>query len=159
MAVAAGLAVMLWGYVITGAVGIAGTALGSWLTGRTQTNNLRLNIDAENKRAQTAEKRRIYASCVAGLDAGYTGVLTEINYRSKPSTPAKIAAIQEREASFLKTLNTVAELELVASKEVVNLAGKILTMLGNLDEINPDDFRSLRSDLHKAMRADLGVPD
>jgi hypothetical protein len=61
----------------------------------------------------------------------------EINYRSKPSTPEKIAAIQEREASFLTALNTVAELELVASKEVANLAGKILTMLGNLDEVKP----------------------
>ena len=150
---------MLWGYVITGAVGIAGTALGSWLTGRTQTNNLRLNIDAENKRAQTAEKRRIYASCIAGLDAGYTGVLTEINYRSRPSTPERIAAIQEREAPFLTALNTVAELELVASKEVANLAGKILTMLGNLDEVNPDEFHSLRSELHRTMRSDLDVPD
>jgi hypothetical protein len=51
-----------------GVIGVGGTYLGAWLTGRTQTANLKLSIDAENKRNRLAEKRRIYASCLASYE-------------------------------------------------------------------------------------------
>lgn len=81
-----------WAVLITGAVGVGGTALGAWLNGKTQTKTLRLSLDAENDRARLAEKRRIYARCTtafltmerAGRDfqnaaAGQGGYNAELN--------------------------------------------------------------------------------
>jgi hypothetical protein len=54
--------------LVTGAVGIAGiggTILAAWMTAKGQTSNLLLGVDAEDRRAQLAEKRRIYAAYLA----------------------------------------------------------------------------------------------
>lgn len=60
-----------WTTLITGIVGavigVAGTSLGAWLTGRTQTANLQLSIDAERERTRIADKRQTYARCLASL--------------------------------------------------------------------------------------------
>jgi hypothetical protein len=60
-----------WTTLITGIVGavigVAGTSLAAWLTGRTQTANLQLSIDAERERTRIADKRQTYARCLASL--------------------------------------------------------------------------------------------
>ena len=60
-----------WTTLITGiaggVIGVGGTSLGAWLTGRTQTANLKLSINAERERARIADKRQTYARCLASL--------------------------------------------------------------------------------------------
>ena len=50
-----------------GLVGVGGTYLGAWRTGRTQTTNLKLSIEAEREQARLADKRQVYARFVHRL--------------------------------------------------------------------------------------------
>ncbi len=61
---------MLWGYAITGIVGLAGIGGTLWsgrLAAKSAVQTLTLSISAEDRRAKVAEKRRIYAAYLASL--------------------------------------------------------------------------------------------
>jgi hypothetical protein len=67
------LGVIVTGVVVGSASGIIGAICGAWMTGRSQIAGLKLGIAAENERAKIAEKRRVYARCIAALhDASLT---------------------------------------------------------------------------------------
>jgi hypothetical protein len=160
-------AMIPWAVLITGAVGIGGTALGAWLNGRTQTKTLQLSISAENERAQLARKRQMYADCMTAFTAVIftIAVLEQELARKKESS-------QDAQAQYQKavdaTFTALAALELGAPREVSSPALKLKDKLVELssatlgrestDSIG-GQIPSLRKDLKRAMRADLGEPD
>ena len=75
---------MLWGYAISGLVGIVGTSLGAWLTGRWQTTNLKLSLDAEAIRAQRAEKIELYAAFHTAYHAFFVISTSSIDRTQEP---------------------------------------------------------------------------
>jgi len=152
---------MLWGYVITGAVGIVGTALGSWLTGRKQTSNLRLSISTENERAHKAEKRRVYVRHLAALTDLMT---TSFKWHSAEKTgiegEAKLAIALELGGKIAVARTTSFEVDLISTPEIRELAVSATTAIENYWPLGqgPHDFEKVRSQLIRAMRADLGEP-
>jgi hypothetical protein len=55
------------GVLVGSASGVCGAVLGAWINGRSELAGLRLNIEAQNERARFADKRGIYAQCLAAL--------------------------------------------------------------------------------------------
>jgi hypothetical protein len=160
------MSVVLWGYVITGAVGIAGTALGSWLTGRTQTNNLRLSIRAESDRAKVAEKRRIYSRCLAAF-GDFINAQVKLHSFTGQSSDSDFgrALLGELTTAASEVFKTANELLLIAPKDVGNLADSASDALTRYPGGDPTkdsrvaEYRHLRDQLILAMRADLGELD
>lgn len=54
---------------VVGLAGIGGTLLSARLTSKSDAENLRTSISAEDAGAKLAEKRRIYANCIAAITA------------------------------------------------------------------------------------------
>jgi hypothetical protein len=52
---------------LLGLAGIGGTLLSARLTSKSDAENLRTSISAEDARSRVVEKRRIYAKCLAAL--------------------------------------------------------------------------------------------
>jgi len=132
---------------ITGAVGLAGiggTLLSARMTGRSDAENLRTSISAEDERAKLAEKRRVYASCLASLTA--TGLVSTGNSPNPESVTN----------AFMSATCALFEVRLIAPREVGELAG---TALGRLLGSEFGGFADVVTRLTSAMRADLGEPD
>jgi hypothetical protein len=55
---------------VVGLAGIGGTLLSARMTGKSDAANLRMSVSAEDTRAKLAEKRRIYANCLAAIVGG-----------------------------------------------------------------------------------------
>jgi len=161
------------GILITGIVGVAGiggTILAAWMTGRSQTVNLKLSIDAENDRANRAEKRRVYAhfhACFAAVIRP-TVMLRAAYQPGAPQAdrvPAESTLGKAHDALFEAT----GELMLLAPPPVNEIAEKVLqSVLDYADATHagepPDDsfaaqLEELENSIYSAMRADLGVPD
>lgn len=105
-----------WQTLITGAVGVAGiggTILAARMTSKSQTANLKPGIGAENERARRAEKRLIYARCLASYEAMLTQVLV---FRDAGD---RAESLDERSATEMSAVVSamnvvVAELMLIA---------------------------------------------
>jgi hypothetical protein len=144
-----------------GVIGVGGTYLGAWLTGRTQTANLKLSIITENERARIAEKRRIYARF---LMACAEVVKTQIHGTTQPEEApgtAKLAAASDYSTAIAAVMASAAEVELIASDEVGKLAEDLRVVLPAYKpsaQRNPGDYEDMLRQLLKAMRADLGEP-
>jgi hypothetical protein len=96
---------------ITGAVGIsgvAGTILAARITSTSATKDLQLSITAENDRQHKAEKRRLYAVCLATITE-YN--LASIKYRR---THSRGVAGKLRDAMILALGNA----SLIASRKL-----------------------------------------
>jgi hypothetical protein len=145
-----------WGVLITGIVGVGGTALGAWLNGRMQTKTLRLGINAENERARLAERRRVYAHSLAAIDKLHMTGVKEVAYRGKVPNDALMATIRERFDALNVLHVVVSELELIATGEVWRLVNQIVPLLLDYQNLNQVDYQRLRNGLRVAMRADLG---
>jgi hypothetical protein len=148
-----------WAVLITGVVGIGGTALGAWLNGRTQTKTMQLSLAAENERARLAEKRRVYVAHQAALNRLFTasqlsGTPTEREYSSLADA---------RTALYTAT----AEVVLIAPKNMQQTARDILVQMlkfalsvqEDRSTPLPDELNDNRVKLLEAMRADLGEMD
>jgi hypothetical protein len=156
-----------WAILITGVVGVGGTALGAWLNGRTQTKTLRLSLDAENKRARLADKRRVYVSCIAAISEVFNAILKVSMFPDK-SGGVRESLLSEYSAALASLLNATSELQLVGPESMIGLARDIYEPFvldiapGPLSEEIRERFREigeLREQLLAAMRADLGETD
>ena len=155
-----------WATVITGIVGgvigVGGTSLGAWLTGRTQTANLKLSIDAERERAQLADKRQTYARCLASLtEVVFAGAKLD-DYGGHVSAEERrslVLALHETLAPMVVATN---DMRLVASESLGELADdvarKVALAVGEIERGIDSDFvfAPLRQQLYQAMRGDLG---
>jgi hypothetical protein len=115
------------------AVGIGGTA---WVAKRAResasadiaanlesaTQNLRLSIWAENRRAQEDTKRRAYAACIAALNAMWPAVHEHRQAHQSGDPGLKAARWSELANAQVALLNALAEVELIAPGDVVGAA-------------------------------------
>ncbi len=159
-----------WQLVITGAVGVGGTALGAWLNGRMQTKNLRLGLDAENERARLAEKRRIYAACISAANELIVAV-SNYNMSREEKDRARTDADYNKVAEARNVFqNLVSEVTLIAPHDISNQAWKFRQVLmryviskaeDGIGETKKDSDNAgfLLGKLLATMRADLGGPD
>jgi hypothetical protein len=156
---------MLWGYAISGIVGIVGTSLGAWLTGRWQTTNLRLSLNAESQRAELAEKRQIYASFHSAYH-NYTTISTSsIDIKGEPGrtlyNQALTALLDITDQLSVTAPTSVSRLAMELTKAITEYAAarkldRDTTMIDH-DAIYPDQLDPVRTKLIKAMRKDLGI--
>jgi hypothetical protein len=149
-----------WGILVTGLVGVAGiggTVLATWMTGKSQTTNLRISIGAENERARLAEKRQIYVRYLAASGELINAMAKQHALGEEADDALSTALVYERGAAFTSVLNTLGELLLIAPKHVMLLADSAGATIGG---VSPDagEFRRVREALLLAMRADLGEP-
>lgn len=141
-----------WAVLITGAVGVGGTALGAWLNGRMQTNNLRLSLDAENKRARVAEKRAIYAHYNSASSRLWLVGTSSEDRKTEPGRSNHAHAVQDY-------FDSAGEVALIAPNNIRSLMTEITQDFVHLRAIRSPEFRTKREALSRAMRADLGEPE
>jgi hypothetical protein len=146
-----------WDVLVTGAVGIAGIGGTLWSGKR--------SINAENDRANKADKRRIYAACQAALVEIWTAAVEYELSRSKLRRRTGAVALgKQRDAMY----RTTSEARLIASSEVEALLDVVtrrtlryITAIDtgdeNLDSLS-QEIGDLRKRLNDAMRADLDEP-
>jgi hypothetical protein len=153
----AGWPVVDWATVVTGVVGLAGiggTLLSAKLTSKSDAANLRTSIAAEDARAKVAEKRRIYANCLAALSA-YVAAKTVPLTNLPPE--AGIRFREEINRTQLAAANAVYEVQLIGPSEVALLANTTLLPLLNADRAAPGlGIGKAIGRLTTAMRLDLG---
>lgn len=144
---------MDWGTVvpaaITGVVGLAGIGgalLSARMTGKSDAENLRTSISAEDRRARLAEKRRIYANCLATLTIAATA-------------RAEAHDRQGAAAALVAAANAAFEVKLIAPRTVCGFTDPAMSRLAN-SEFGKADNRSADAiaELAHAMRVDLGEP-
>jgi hypothetical protein len=150
-----------WAVLITGAVGIGGTALGAWLNGRAQTKTLRVSLNAENERARLAEKRAIYARCNAAITR-LDPIATSSEDRNTEPGRSNLANAQKG------YFDMAAEAALIAPSQIRSLIAEITGLfVWGKGTFSDQDRKTAwhqkiltkRRELILAMRADLGEPD
>ena len=143
---------------ITGAVGIAGvagTVVSARSASKSATKDLMLQINAENNRANLAEKRRVYAACMAALSETYgitLGYATDAEVGSE-----SYKAVFQR--SYRSLVAIVPEVNLIAPTEVRELLSKCVGWFTSRplrgEKKEGTDFNAIRRPLYDSMRADL----
>ena len=135
---------------------------------RQTANNLVVSINAEDKRADVATRRRIYAACLAAFQQVSRAA---VNYRTARTTQAeeeRKPLIEKQEVAQDKMYQAVSELLLIAPYDVVQLVDTLSNTLLSFmaaTHIGPP-FRGpaakeagqIRTALVRAMRIDLGGP-
>jgi len=163
---------MNWGTIAaaitTGVVGITGTILGAWLTTRSQTANLLLSINAEDRRVKNVEKRQIHATCLGAFEEMSSFHLTFLflsaKKRDDPELNEAVEGYQKATHAAQIAVNTA---ELIASAEVSELLDRLRK--AHVDSVNDvitkkpmsseaRNIGAIRRQLYVAMRADLGEP-
>jgi hypothetical protein len=143
------------GTIVTSALvgsisGIGGAILGAWMNGRSQMAGLHVSILADNQRARTAEKRRIYGRCLAALN---DASVQSASGRLLPTGVHHIfEQIEQHKLLIQQCMNVVYEVALIAPQELGQLAIRAATGIGT------SRFGTAMADLMEAMRADLGEP-
>ncbi len=142
--------------IVTGAVGLAGIGGTFWTA--------RLGWNREDRRAKVAEKRRIYAGCLAAYSKMAWPL---IDHRSahnsddlewKKQANARIKADQDNLGA------NISELRLIAPAGVAELAEKLQDVVSDFisDSLDHTDVAGGAARpynrLYQAMRADLGEP-
>jgi hypothetical protein len=154
-----------WGMVsgdaiVTGAVGVAGivgTLVGAWLTPW-------LSGRSQSEQARHADKRQVYATCLASFEKmirpieAYCATVPNTKRREEARTPLNTA----NDGTFV----AVSELKLIAPKVVSDRAEEIDRFFQKIIDNPPpggftpgeppDGYKSLRDELLKMMRVDLG---
>ena len=149
---------------ITGAVGIVGVAgaiVSARIASNSATKDLRLSIAAENERANKAEKRRLYAKCVAA----FSNVLALAVEYTLLRSSAEEAEAKDAEVSYRKSRDEmrafVSEARLIAPEKIDDLLRKnrdefiLLPKEEQYLEEWRDKINALGKDLFRAMRDDL----
>jgi hypothetical protein len=131
-----------------GVVGLAGIIAAARQSGKT--------IIAEDARAKLAEKRRIYANCVAALNVYVTA--DDNAARGTELSPAQNAELLEDYARARDAaLNAVSEVDLIAPTEVAFQAHRVMTILLDAEVGAPaSEIAGALVKLTYAMRGDLG---
>ena len=161
---------------LAAAIGIAGT---SWQAKRGResasddlnanltaaTRNLRLGIKADAARARRADKRQLYASCLAAFTAMPRALIADRAARATDDIVRIERKHEETQRAMTTMDNAVAELELIASAEVIRLANQTARFYyAYLDQTDagttllaewPTDIEEGLPQLSAAMRADL----
>jgi hypothetical protein len=138
--------------ISTGVVGIAGI-VATFLSGKRR-------INAENERARLAEKRRIYAAFMAAVDSLYVITI----HADDDNTQLDSARYNDARTALYRA---TSELRLVAPPDVEHIVWEIGKAIDSYASSRrkgksvsfPDNFGSKRSDLERAMRADLAETD
>jgi hypothetical protein len=161
-----------WETLITGVVGLAGIGGTLWQGKRSReaqtadlkasfdatAENLKVGIDAENDRARRAEKRQVYANCISSFG---TAINEIARFHTYTEDPKAYPFMEEYARAIGVVLNAVSEVQLIAPPNMMLLARRAYSatfkFADRADEITT--FREVRSELLKAMRADLGDPD
>lgn len=147
-----------WPQVITGVVGvvgIAGTIVSGRLAARSATKDLRLSIAAEDARAHTAEKRKIYSAFLLSH--------TELTHVCI-SLATKKDKHPWHSADFRNAIGRLSvarhSLAIIAPRTVDEKAGMILATYIHLQTVDVTDaWRDLgkaQAEIVIDMRADLG---
>jgi hypothetical protein len=145
---------------IAGAVGLAGiggTLLAARMTSKSDAENLRMSISAEDARAKLAEKRRIYANCLAAL-MDFTNALERWGHETKLPPEQRNAegqdeVVRTRRAAY----HTVSEVELIGPTEVARLASRVISaLLGSDQNTRLVEITDPLTVLVLEMRRDLG---
>jgi hypothetical protein len=135
-----------WSVIITGVVGVAGIG-GTLVSARWQTAAVKLTIAAEDERAKSAEKRRIYAAAYAALSDGLMVMSTaESSKEDSDATALRSATGGASSAGW--------ELQLIASADVSRHARDALNAL---QQGEGETLLDSLAELIPAMRADLGT--
>jgi hypothetical protein len=142
-----------------GVIGVGGTCLGAWLTGRTQTANLLLSIDAENKRNRQADKRQTYARFVASFDE----IVTAVTYSMAAFKPGGLSeSLTGDESGVLRAVTDAVKVMWRAEGEVALIAPPDLARLSHETALQFSDYaqhilEALRtqSDLDAVERPDV----
>jgi hypothetical protein len=137
-----------------GALGVGGTCLGAWLTGRTQTANLKISLDAERERARLIDKRETYARCLAALTELQRTTARWHSYQSKPVTSESAHAEADRIIAGTSALTAVWELTLIARADVSAIANTAIEIIGKPDS-SLESLGLVFSRLLEVMQADL----
>lgn len=128
--------------------------------------NLLTGISAEDRRAEVAEKRRIYAACQAAFIGMISPVLRQRRVMIQGSDFEGSLAIVAQPRDTMTA--AVSEIRLVAPIDIGNLASAIqAAYLNFIDDTRmgvgmPDDgspMAELQEELYALMRADLGVTE
>lgn len=135
---------------------------------RQTANNLVVSINAEDKRADVATKRRIYAACLAAFQQVSRAA---VNYRTARTTQTeeeRKPLIEKQEVAQDKMYQAVGELLLIAPYDIAQLAdmlSKILLSFMAATHIGPPfqgpaakEVGQIQTALVRAMRIDLGEP-
>ena len=135
---------------------------------RQTANNLVVSINAEDKRANVATKRRIYAECLAAFQQVSRAA---VNYRTARTTQTeeeRKPLIEKQEVAQDKMYQAVGELLLIAPYDIAQLAdmlSKILLSFMAATHIGPPfqgpaakEAGQIQTALVRAMRIDLGEP-
>jgi hypothetical protein len=157
------------GIIVTGALvgsvsGVAGAILGAWVSGKSALAGLKLTIEAEKESARFADKRTVYAQCLAALDSCKQSLQ---RHRELRGTAESAAAAEKYDRAWQDCAAKVNELGLVAPDEVrfvALTASSRLYRLAELASSGHDEFRSTEvryfkavDCLREALRADLGM--
>jgi hypothetical protein len=158
------------GVIVAGALvgsvsGVAGAILGAWVSGKSALAGLKLTIEAEKESARLADKRAVYAQCLASLD-NCKHSLQQL--RQQRGTAESAAAAQKYDRAWQDCAAKVNELGLVAPdgvRFVALTASGRLYRLAELADSSHDEFRGAEvryfkaeDCLREALRADLGMP-
>lgn len=159
---------MDWGTVVSTAItaavglaGIGGTLMSARISNRTNTENLRTSINAENDHARLIEKRRVYSGYLAALTIGYLQASVVRSHRA-PRSKEYAAAVLEANRARAAAMNALSEVRLIGSLEVGSLASHaVLVLLRFLEQGGGEEFGKAHAALALAMRKDLGeyVPE
>jgi hypothetical protein len=142
---------------VVGLAGIVGSILSARLTSRSASRNLELSISAEDKRAYTAEKRRIYAAFNAAIENLWIVVTSSEDFATDPGRFHYNQAVTLLWSAYF-------EVSLIASGDVSELALDITTAMNqfatdlrkNRAGDEPSGFDEKRGRLITVMRAELG---
>jgi hypothetical protein len=139
--------------VVTGVVGLAGiggSIMSARLASKSATENLRRSITAEDIRAKRAEKRLVYAKCLAAL-AQYK------EFYDAPYSTDFMASTGPAEMRDLRAAASIAiqEAELVGSPELAQTAYQAFLSIPARDR----DWEGLHTRLVEAMRTDLNLTE
>jgi hypothetical protein len=175
------LAAMDWGYISTAVVGLAGIFGTLWQGKRSReaqtadlkksldaaTENLKLGIDADSKHSRDAEKRRVYAQCLASYDDLLDASMT-LKSSLSMSDPARLDAAKARLDQATVAMNRAkSEVRLITSMKIYLLADDLAARIigyvteaqeGESHDVPSREIAAIRRDLILAMRADLGEP-
>ncbi len=143
--------------IMTGVAAVAGVIGTGWQASRArqaEAANQRISIQAEREHAELADKRRIYAHCLAAVNAAIKACIDAGEYQSR--TPSA-RALEDRYNAKLAMTDAISEVQLIGPASVVVHAGNAQAVVstyqppaGNMSVV--EAYRAL----HAAMRADLG---
>ena len=120
-------------------------------------DNLRLTIGAEDARADRAEKRRVYAKCMATFTAAIEATVRAGTYGDlEPPIEAEGELVSAQFAASAASW----EVSLIAPRSLASLISDAgISLLDFEPGANSGDVIRTQMALLSAMRADLGLPD